>query len=180
MKILEWIFDSYFKPILIWLSAMTILFLKENAKTIAKFDFSILANFFTNHWKSLLGLLILTLIFTFIIQRLIILKKKNKPVDTPFFGFVTNSNDRLLQDNYSKFKVFWAVRTMNGNIHVDYVPLCPNCKTELKEKITFWNKFKWNCINCDFSIKQKDSQKNIRENVQTIAEGEMRRAGQGR
>lgn len=180
MKILEWIFDSYFKPILLWLSAMTILFLKENAKALSEFDFSILASFFSNHWKTLVGLLILTLIITFIIQRLIVLKKKNKRADTPFFGFVTNSNDRLLLDNYSKFNVFWAVRTMNGNIHVDYIPLCPKCKTELNEKITFWNKFKWTCINCNFSIKQKDSQSNIREDVQVIAEGEMRRAGQGR
>ena len=69
---------------------------------------------------------------------------------------------------------------MNGNIHVDYTPLCPTCKTELNEKITFWNKFKWTCVNCDFSINQKDTYSYIREYVQIIAEGEMRRAGHGR
>ncbi len=179
MKILELIFDSYFKPILLWLSAMTILFLKENVNSLSKIDFSIMTSFFSIYWKILLLLLFVTLIVTFIIQRIIILNKKNKSAITHFFGFVVNSNDRLLLDNYSKFNVFWAIRTINGNIYVDYTPLCPSCKTELKEKITFWNKFKWTCINCDFSIQQKDSQRNIRDNVQTIAEGEMRRTGQG-
>ena len=180
MKILEWIFDSYLKPILLWLSAMTILFLKENANSLSKIDFSIMTSFFSNHWKILLLLLFVTLIVTFIIQRIIILKKINKPADTPFFGFVVNSNDRLLLDNFFRYNVFWAVRTMNGNIHVDYTPLCPKCKTVLNEKITFWNKFKWTCINCDFSIKQKDSQRNIRENVQRIAKKKWRRTEQGR
>jgi Zn ribbon nucleic-acid-binding protein len=159
---------------------MTILFLKDNAKTLSQFDFSILTTFFADNWKIIVGLLGLTLILTFIIQRFIVLKKRNKRSDTPFFGFVTTSSDRLLTDDYSKFNVKWAVRTMNGHVHVDYTPLCPQCKTELQEKITFWNKFKWTCVHCNFSIKQKDSQNNIREDVQIIAEGEMRRAGQGR
>lgn len=178
MKIFEWIFGSYFKPILVWLSTMTIFFLKDNAKTLSQFDLSILTTFFANNWKTIVGLLVLTLVLTFIIQRLIVLKKGNKRSNAPFFNFVVAISDHLLTDDYSIFNVKWSVRKINERVHVDDVPLCPNCKTELQEKITFWYRFKWTCINCGFSIKQKDSQSNIRNDVQTIVEGEMRRAEQ--
>lgn len=177
MKILEWIFDNYFKPIIVWLAAMTIVFLKENRNIFTEFDWSIIGLFFKNNWKVLTGLFILTLFITFLIQKWIVYKKKNRRSEKPFFGFVTTSNDRLLTNSYNKYKVYWSVRTMNGNVHVDYIPLCPECQTELDEKSTFWNKFKWSCVNCDFSIKQKDTQYLIREKVQRIAEGSYRRTG---
>lgn len=49
MKMLEWIFDSCFKLILICFSAMTVLFLKENVKSLSIIDFSILTSFFMNN-----------------------------------------------------------------------------------------------------------------------------------
>ena len=131
--------------------------------------------FWQEHWLLLVILLVIVLITTFVIQRIIIIKKKNRRVDAPVFGFARTSNDKILTEQYRKFNVFWRVETLNGNIHVGYSAMCPNCNTNLNEKITFWNKFRWTCPNCGFTIKQKRSMYTIRERVEQIADGERNR-----
>ena len=76
MKNFEWIFDSNFKPIFLWLSVMSIIFLEENYKELSQFDFSIMTKFLVDNWIMIGGALIITLILTFIIQRFLVLKKK--------------------------------------------------------------------------------------------------------
>lgn len=171
MKILKWIFDSYFRPIFIWLSSLTIIFLNKNYSEFVP----IISKFLLENWLIISGLFVVTLLITFIMQRYLILKKVNKQKTMPFLPFITRVSDVLLTDEYESFKVYWAIWKKNEKVYVEFKPLCPKCKTALNEKITFWNKIRLNCVNCNFSIQQKNTYLNLREDVQAIAEGVIRR-----
>ena len=87
------------------------------------------------------------------------------------------------------FGVWWMTRyptpnasillTMEGieldELDIKLPPLCPECKTELKETRTFWKKYLWSCVNCNFKIKQKESYYELTDDVLKICKSDLRR-----
>jgi hypothetical protein len=39
------------------------------------------------------------------------------------------------------------------NVHVEQVPRCPRCATEMGERARFWGGFDWSCCRCHFHVR---------------------------
>lgn len=42
-------------------------------------------------------------------------------------------------------------------------PVCPNCNFSHHESIWIWLRGKWHCVNCDYTLQEKDKSPDIIE-----------------
>jgi len=61
-----------------------------------------------------------------------------------------------------------------SDIDIGTPPRCPQCKTELEERKTFWGRYLWTCPRCDFSKKNSDSFYTECDRVEKIARRDFR------
>jgi len=51
---------------------------------------------------------------------------------------------------------FDPMSVSSSELNIAIPPKCPNCQTELEEKLRFFGGYKWECIRCGFEKRNKD------------------------
>jgi Zn ribbon nucleic-acid-binding protein len=51
---------------------------------------------------------------------------------------------------------FDPMSVSSSELNIAIPPKCPNCRTELEEKLRFFGGYKWECIRCGFEKRNKD------------------------
>jgi hypothetical protein len=130
------------------------------------------------------GVVLLWFTTTLIRKRLKKIERQNYfdlvgPVVIPAFGYIQI-------DEIKHADVLWKVRApaqapslwdefsisnINPNaINIYTPPICPKCRTELEEELRFFGGYRWSCIRCGFSIKQKHSYYREKIRAQRLAQ----------
>lgn len=135
------------------------------------------------------GVFLTWLFLALICRRVRKLKRANLPTLPLFYATPMWGHTRVAELKYRG--VLWRILARNpapweeikvrdlcrAGVEIETPPVCPKCKTELEETETFLGRFRWTCVRCGFSAKNKLSYVHEATRAEKLAQSHMQNEG---